>query len=85
MRCMSYSACVVKPVMVLPLTMDLPVVGSMMPGKIAAPWHLHELVRFLGQTTAAYCGFYYFGGTYTAAITPPCVQISVAMACNPPA
>lgn len=32
MTCMSYSACVVKPVMVLPLTMDLLVVGSIMPG-----------------------------------------------------
>ena len=32
MMCMSYSACVVKPVMVLPLTIDLLVVGSMMPG-----------------------------------------------------
>ena len=36
----SSSACVVKPVMRLPLMMDVLVSGSRMPGKIAGPWHL---------------------------------------------
>ena len=42
MMCMSSSAWVVNPVIVLPLTIDLPVLGSMMPGKIAPPWHLDK-------------------------------------------
>ena len=36
----SSSPCVVKPVTLLPLMMDLEVEGSMIPGKIAPPWHL---------------------------------------------
>jgi len=34
---MSFSASVVKPVILLPLMTDLPVFGSMIPGKMAAP------------------------------------------------
>ncbi len=37
MTCISYSASVVKPVMVLPATTDLPVVESTTPAKMASP------------------------------------------------
>jgi hypothetical protein len=37
MTCMSFSASVVKPVIVFPAITDLPVAGSIIPGKIAPP------------------------------------------------
>jgi len=45
----SSSAWVVKPVMVLPATTDLPVASSMTPGKIASPWQLEGRVSTIIQ------------------------------------
>jgi hypothetical protein len=39
-RCISYSPSVVKPVMVFPTIIDLPVAWSITPGKSASPWQL---------------------------------------------
>jgi len=41
----SSSPFVVKPVTFLPLMMDLPVSGSIIPGKIAPPWQLDLSAR----------------------------------------
>jgi hypothetical protein len=41
MTYISFSASVVKPVIVFPTMMDFPVAGSITPGKIASPWHLN--------------------------------------------
>lgn len=65
MICMSYSAWVVNPVMVLPLIMDSPVVGSMTPGYIASPWQLFikQMLIFLGLHSLLQYGFLWGGVT----------------------